>query len=56
LAPRKRLLGRVNIRIDSTARGTIVAHVSIRSKGHRVIKRRASVRVRAANIQVALTG
>jgi len=48
LAPRKRLQRRVKVRIDPAARGRIVARVSVRSKGHRVIRRRASMRVRAA--------
>jgi Domain of unknown function DUF11 len=58
LAPRTRLQGRVKVRIDSTARGNIVAHVRVRSKGHGVIKRRVSVRVRtqATASPVGLTG
>jgi Domain of unknown function DUF11 len=58
LAPRKRLQGRVKVRIDSAARGRIVARVSVRSKGHRVIRRQASVRVRtrATASPVGFTG
>jgi Domain of unknown function DUF11 len=46
LAPRKRLQRRVTVRLAPTARGRIVFRVSVRSKGHRVITRRASMRVR----------
>jgi hypothetical protein len=58
LAPRKRLQRRVGVRIDSKARGRIVARVSVRSEGHRVIRRLASVRVRtpARSSRVPFTG
>lgn len=45
LAPRERVRLRVRARINRTARGRLVARVRVRSNGHRVIKRRVSVRV-----------
>jgi uncharacterized repeat protein (TIGR01451 family) len=56
LAPRKHLQQRVTVRIASTARGRIVTRVSVRSKGHRVITRRASMRVRQRATRPPFTG
>ena len=47
LAARKRLRRRVTIRIERTSAGRSVARVRVRSRGHRLITRRASIRVRA---------
>ena len=47
VAPRKRLRRRVTVRIERTSAGRSVARVRVRSKGHRLITRRASIRVRA---------
>ena len=45
LAPRKRLRRRITVRIDRTAPGKIVTRVRVRSKGHRIITRRAAILV-----------
>jgi hypothetical protein len=55
LAPRKRLRRRVTVRIERTAPGGIVVRVRVRSKGHRVITRRASIRVQAARPDPCVT-